>query len=48
MQTRLALVASLLVGLAAVAAEPAAEALPRIFNGTDFTGWICPPSRIGA
>jgi hypothetical protein len=42
MHTHLAVVASLLVGLAAVAADPAAEALPRIFNGTDFTGWKLP------
>jgi hypothetical protein len=42
MHTHLAVVASSLVGLAAVAADPAAEALPRIFNGTDFTGWKLP------
>ena len=42
MTTRLAIATSLLVGLAAVAAEPAAEKLPSIFNGTDFTGWKLP------
>jgi len=39
---RLAIAGSILVCLAAVAAEPAADALPSIFNGTDFSGWKLP------
>jgi hypothetical protein len=39
---RLAIVASFLTCFAAVAVEPAADALPSIFNGTDFTGWKLP------
>ena len=39
---RLAIVASILACFAAVAAEPATDALPSIFNGTDFTGWKQP------
>ena len=39
---RLAVVASILTCFVAVAVEPAADALPSIFNGTDFTGWKLP------
>lgn len=39
---RLAIVASILTCFAGLAAEPATETLPSIFNGTDFTGWKLP------
>ena len=39
---RLVIAGSILAGFVAVAAEPAADALPSIFNGTDFTGWKLP------
>ena len=42
MTSRLATVAALVIGLAAVAAEPTAGPLPSIFNGTDLTGWKLP------
>jgi hypothetical protein len=42
MKQRLAIVASILTCFAVVAAEPATETLPSIFNGTDFTGWKLP------
>jgi hypothetical protein len=42
MKQRLAIVASILMCFAVVAAEPATAPLPSIFNGTDFTGWKLP------
>ena len=39
---RLAIVASILTCFAGLAAEPATDTLPSIFNGTDFTGWKLP------